>query len=293
MALRARGIIYPKTSKKAELLELVKWALQSEATGAAPVASCAPAVFPETYDWDQLIVGQSDAESDPGVKEGTLSGGVIEPQQSLAHKRLKVSEATGNKQAAEAAAHSKAAELGRRVESSAIPDVHPGTQQFDRIATAAEAAQEKELAGENRAVEHVALFDAGVCSQGVTFDHANADNDNSEKLAQSGAASSGLKKDLQRISEGSVAATENRPLAKRQQHRATTPQESVPAHVGMLDSEYEEGLAGATGKVITRKAKRLGTALNPKQEGQKASHPAEGYASVSSGFRQKKRRKWE
>ena len=141
MALRARGVRYPGGAKKAELRDLLRWALDSAApAGDAPQPALAPAVFPETYDWDALADGQSDAESDD-----------VEV----------VAEAAGSSAAAAAAADTPAATLAHDVEGADA--VRPGTQQFERVATAEEAAREKALAGENRAVEHVALHDdAGV-----------------------------------------------------------------------------------------------------------------------------------
>jgi hypothetical protein len=161
LVLRARGITYTSTSKKSELLDLLTWAIDSEATKEVPVSSISPAVFPETYDWDQLIVGQSDAESLPEVTEGAHHEGRDEGQSSE-RKHPAVPEATGNQHAARAAAQSKAADLKRQVEGLTGARVQTGTQHLGRIATAAEAAREKELAGENRAVEHVALYDSGV-----------------------------------------------------------------------------------------------------------------------------------
>ena len=46
--------------------------------------------------------------------------------------------------------------------------VVPGTQQFVDVASAAEAAREKAAAGENRAVEHVALHDEAVKLEAAT-----------------------------------------------------------------------------------------------------------------------------
>lgn len=56
------------------------------------------------------------------------------------------------------AAAAPAAASGRAARGAAKPTaVKPGTSGLGRVATAAEAAREKLLAGESRAVEHVAL----------------------------------------------------------------------------------------------------------------------------------------
>ena len=146
-ALRQQGIRYPKGALKAELAELLRWSSQSGLLVATrkqlPKLPSArqlqrtphgPTVSPETYGWDASTAagtsaGGSAAAAAPAGGIGCLT------------------------------ARSAASEAARCAAGQYGPDepVRPGIAQFEDVATAAEAAVEKKAAGENRAVEHVAL----------------------------------------------------------------------------------------------------------------------------------------
>lgn len=148
--LRQLGVRYPAGAKKAELVDLVTWAggMAAGPSGAATTAAQAQAgsggaavpgraageaaVSPELYEWD--------AHAGPSNIQAASTAAAAANSPSGAQES-----------AASHAARCAAGEYG-----PAEPVV-PGIRQFEAVATAREAAMEKEAAGENRAVEHVAL----------------------------------------------------------------------------------------------------------------------------------------
>ena len=157
--LRSRGMRYPQGQKKAELVELVRWAegLAESAPGAPAAAqSTAPApdgtaqaadasqaaavVSPEVYKWDDAALAATNAAP------------------------------SANKPAKMAAVAASGTSMAARFAAGAFDDtepVVPGIRQFETVATAEEAAIEKEAAGENRAVEHVALHEDPTAPEGL------------------------------------------------------------------------------------------------------------------------------
>jgi hypothetical protein len=168
-ALRARGVRYGARPTKAALVELLRWSLAQEGEGpaaatGAPLAAAAVAVAlqPDECVW------RDDASGDDAAQKAC---GSVEP--GTAQRDVERGPDVGTSSAVVVGtAHLVAMpnHLDRETEDAKAPGaaqptapaVTPGTQQLQRqqhVASAAEAAREKERAGENKAVEHVALHD--------------------------------------------------------------------------------------------------------------------------------------
>jgi hypothetical protein len=168
-ALRARGVRYGARPTKAALVELLRWSLAQESEGPAvatgaplAAASVAAAQQPDEYVWRDAASGDEGAQKvHDSAKPGTAWRDVEMGPDISTISAVMVG-----------TAHLEAMpnHLDRETEDAKAPGaaqptapaVTPGTQQLQRqqrVASATEAAREKERAGENKAVEHVALHD--------------------------------------------------------------------------------------------------------------------------------------
>ena len=282
-ALRQQGIRYPKGALKAELAELLRWSSQVAAGGdteasakagtskAAAEDSAGPTVSPETYGWDA------------GAVTGASAGGSAAAAAPAGGMAVSASSAAGE------AARCAAGQYG------SDEPVRPGIAQFEDVATAAEAAVEKEAAGENRAVEHVALHAEASMDLG-----AGGYDDNGAQAAGPAtdtSASGKQKRQRQRGGEksrargGKAAAAENGDAAAAQ-----------GADTGAAGSDDVHAVAtasdgfGLAGKPAAAGGKGGASAAKGKSNGaRKANAPARTSAAAAAsevapeGFRARKR----
>jgi HeH/LEM domain len=256
-ALRNRGIRYPAGAKKAELVEQLRWAdsLAQSApadtgaaatTTAAAAAADAAAVSPEVYDWDSAA---------PPSRAATAAA--VPPG---------------------AAARFAAGDFGLD------EPVVPGIRQFEAVASAGEAEIEKEAAGENRAVEHVAMTAADVEAPEELIGSEGANLADAAAGAKAGAqagSSRGAKR--QRGSgAGDDGRTGGKGLASKRGGRAASKvgDESGPGNGGQ--ARASEGAAAAKAP----KRARAGVAASASKSAVAANDLA-----GSAGFRQRKRRR--
>ena len=245
--LRQLGVRYPAGAKKAELVELATWA-GTMATGAGPPAPAvsAPAgdagddatVSPELYEWDAAGPSSSGAPAAPAA-----SGAAAAQESAASH-----------------AARCAAGEYGPN------EPVVPGIRQFEAVATAREAALEKEAAGENRAVEHVALAEnadgligLGRLASDAEDDYADvpSSGDNNGAAAAQGKAAGGKGR-----GNKAAAAKRQRATSGSGTKRRKAAAQSVLDKTAQVDADAATGTgAAAAGSARHQRGKRTdGTA---------------------------------